>query len=224
MIGRWWAEAGKYQVLPIDGSIFERINVERPSIARPRSQYVYYPDGSPIPFSATPKLYNRPFSITAEAVIPTGGAEGILLAQGGRVGGYAFFVKAGKLRFIYNYLGRDLFDLASNSPVPEGEVTLRYEFEPNGEANFAVGKGVPALGQLYINGALVGALQMPHSVPNMFGTEGLTCGYDGGDRVAPREYADAFTFTGTLKRVTLDLSGDLIPDAEHEIKVAMARQ
>ena len=224
MIGRWWAEAGKYQVLPIDGSALERINVARPTIAEPRQQYVYYPNGGPIPFSAAPKLYNRPFSITAEAVIPAGGAEGILLAQGGRVGGYVFFVKEGKLRFIYNYLGRDRFDLASNIPVPEGEVTLRYEFEPTGEANFAVGKGVPALGQIYINGTLAGALQMPHSVPNMFGTEGLTCGYDGGDRVAPKEYAHAFPFTGTLKRVTLDISGDLIPDSEHDMKVAMARQ
>jgi arylsulfatase len=157
-------------------------------------------------------------------MIPAGGAEGILLAQGGRSGGYAFFIKDGKLRFIYNYLSRDLFDLISNIPVPRGEVTLRYEFEPTGNTNIAVGKGTSALGQIYINDILVGAMHMPHSVPIMFATEGLTCGYDGGDRVAPKEYADAFPFTGTLKRVTLALSGEFIPDLEQAIKIAMARQ
>ncbi len=55
----------------------------------------------------------------------------------------------------------------------------------------------------------------------MWGTEGLTCGYDGGDRVAPDEYSDAFRFTGKIKRVTLDLSGELIPDSEAEMKIAM---
>jgi arylsulfatase len=224
MVGRWWAEAGKYNVLPIDGSALPRLNVERPTIARPRSQFVFYPGGSPVPFAACPKVYNRPFSITADVVIPAEGAEGILLAQGGRTGGYTFFVKDQKLRFIYNYLGRDKFNLVSDEAVPAGEVVLRYEFEPNGQPDPAAGKGTPALGQLYINDKLVGATQMPHTVPNMFGTEGLSCGYDGGDRVAPDEYTDAFRFTGTIKRVTLDLSGDLIPDTQTDLKVAMARQ
>jgi arylsulfatase len=157
-------------------------------------------------------------------MIPSGGAEGILLAQGGRTGGYAFFVKDKKLRFIYNYLGRDIFNVTSDLEIPEGEVELCYEFEPTGQPDFTVGKGVPALGQLYINRKLVGAVQIPHSVPIMFGTEGLSCGYDTGDRVAPDEYSDEFKFTGTIKRVTLDLSGDLIPDAEADLRIAMARQ
>ena len=66
---------------------------------------------------------------------------------------------------------------------------------------------------------------MPYTVPNIFSSEGLTCGHDGGSRVAPDFYHDDFAFTGTLKRVTIDLSGeDLIPDSETDLKVAMARQ
>mgnify|MGYP002777669056 CR=1 FL=1 len=224
MVGRWWAEAGKYNVLPIDGDVRSRLSVERPTIAKPRNKFVYYPGGSPVPFAATPKVYNRPFSITAEVVIPAGGAEGVLIAQGGRTGGYTFFVKDRKLQFIYNYLGRDRFNLISNIDIPEGEVSLRYELEPTGQPNFAEGKGVPALGQIYINQQLVGYIQMSHTIPVMFGTEGLTCGYDGGDRVAPDQYSDVFTFTGTIKRVTLDLSGELIPDTAVDLKIAMARQ
>ena len=224
MIGRWWAEAGKYQVLPIDSSALERLNAERPTIAKPRNKFVFYPGGSPVPFTAAPRTYNRPWSIAADVVIPQGGAEGVLLAQGGNTGGYTFFVKDQKLHFLYNWLGHDKFWLHSNEAIPEGEVELRYEFEPTGKPDIAQGKGVPARGQLYINRKLVASIDMPFSILNMWGTEGLTCGYDGGDRVAADEYSDSFAFTGTIKRVTLDLSGEMIPDSEADMRIAMARQ
>jgi len=215
---------GKYGAMPLDGSMLERLNAERPSIAEERNSFVYYPGGSPVPFSAAPKLYNRPFSITADVLIPEDGAEGVLIAQGGVVGGYSFFVKDSRLTFVYNYLGRDFFTVVSDRDVPVGEVSLRYELEPTGEPDLAVGKGVPARGELYIDGKLVGAVDMPHTVPNIFCTEGMTCGQDGGSRVAPDDYDTAFPFTGTIKRVKIDLSGDLIPDTATDIKIAMARQ
>jgi len=224
MVGRWYVEAGKYQVLPIDGSVFERINVERPTIAKPRNKYVYYQGGSGVPFTAAPKVYNRPWSITAEVVIPQGGAEGVLLAQGGRTGGYTFFVKDKRLYFLYNFLGRDRFWLKSDATVPEGEVELRYEFEPTGKPDIAQGYGVPARGQLYINRKLVASIDMPYSILVIFGTQGLTCGYDGGEPAAPEEYDGTFRFTGTIKRVTVDLSGELIQDSEADMRIAMGRQ
>ena len=224
MVGRWWAEAGKYGVMPLDGDARTRMALERPTIARPRDKFVFYPGGSPVPFAAAPKVYNRPFSITADVVVPGDGAEGILIAHGGRVGGYAFFMKDDRLHFVYNYLGRDVFTVASDVTVPAGEVALRYEFEPSGGPDFAVGKGVPARGEVYIDQKLVGAVQMPYTVPVIFSTEGLTCGYDGGSRVAPDAYGDEFRFTGIIKRVTLDLSGDLIEDSANDLKIALARQ
>ena len=138
--------------------------------------------------------------------------------------GYTFFVKDGRLQFAYNYVGLDLFEVTSESDVPSGPVSLRYEFEPTGKPDIAAGKGVPARGQLYVDQKLVGVVDMPHTVPAMFGTEGLTCGRDGGSSVAPDSYTGAFPFTGVLERVTMDLSGELIPDSEHDMKVAMARQ
>jgi len=177
-----------------------------------------------VPFSAAPKVYNRPFSITAEVQIPDTGAEGVLIAHGGRTGGYSFFVKDSQLHFVYNFLGRDFFTVVSDMKVPTGDVSLRYELEPTGKPDFAAGKGVPANGQIYIDEKLVGAVDMPHTVPNIFSTEGLTCGHDGGSRVAPEHYHDDFAFTGTLKRVTIDLSGDLIVDTDADMKVAMVRQ
>jgi arylsulfatase A-like enzyme len=224
MVGRWWTEAGKYGVMPLDGDVRARLALERPSIARQRTKYVYYPGGSPVPFAATPKIYNRPFSITAEATVSPQGTEGILLAQGGRTGGYVFFMKDQRLRFVYNYLGRDISEVHSDEDIPPGDVSLRYEFEPTGQPDLAVGKGVPGRGELYIDERLVGAIELPHTVPVIFSTEGLTCGYDGGSRVAPDAYGDEFAFTGTLKRVTLDLGGDLIGDTDSDLRIAMARQ
>jgi uncharacterized protein YbbK (DUF523 family) len=170
------------------------------------------------------RVYNRSFTITADAVIPRGGAAGVILAQGSPSGGYTFFVKDNKLQFIYNYLGRENFQVTSNLEVPEGNVILRYEFEPVGQPDPPADKGTPALSQLYINKALVGAVQMPCTVQVSFGIEGLTCGYDGDNRVAPDQYPDQFPFSGLLKQVTLELAIGLIPVSTSDLKIAKARQ
>ncbi len=219
-----FGRSGRFDYRHAPGIVLQRINVERPTIAKPRNKVVFYPGGSPVPFAATLKTYNRPWSITAEVLIPQGGAEGVLLAQGGGTSGFTFFVKDHKLYFLYNWLARDKFWLKSSEVVPEGEVELRYEFEPTGKPDPAQGKGVPARGQLYINRKLVASIDMPYSILFMFGTQGLSCGYDAGDPAAPEEYSGEFRFTGTIKRVTIDLSGELIPDTEAEMKIAMRRQ
>jgi hypothetical protein len=97
---------------------------------------VYYPDAGPVAFAAAPKLYNRPHSITADVVMPEGGAEGILVTHGSRNAGYALFIKDGHLHYIHNYVGLDRFQVTSSEPVPTGAVSLRYEFEPTGQPNF----------------------------------------------------------------------------------------
>ena len=73
MVRRWYAEAGTYGVLPIVSADLARMNVERPTVSRPRDRYVYLPDSAPVAFAAAPKLYNRPYSVTADVVIPTTG-------------------------------------------------------------------------------------------------------------------------------------------------------
>jgi arylsulfatase len=224
LVDLWWAEAEKYQVLPLDGDVMYRLSVEKPSGSTAHDAFVLYPGGASVPFTATPKTYNRPWSITADVTIPPGGAQGVLVANGGRTGGYTFFIKDQKLYFLYNWLGRERFWLRAPDPLPEGDLELRYEFEPTGAPNPSLGHGVPARGQLYVNGDLVASIDMPFSVLRMFGTQGLTCGYDGGEPAAPEEYVGSFPFTGTIKRVTIDLSGDLIEDTEAELRTAMMRQ
>ena len=106
LIGTWYAEAGKYNVLPLDGSVLDRMLVERPELAAPRDRYVYYPNTQSVPNFAAPKLLNRPHSITANVEIPERGAEGVLLCQGSAAGGFSFFMQNGKLVFVHNYVAR----------------------------------------------------------------------------------------------------------------------
>ena len=223
MIATWYVEAGKYQVMPIDGSGLARMMAEKPLIALPRDTYTYLPNTQPIPNFAAPKVLNRPHSITADVEIPEQGAEGVLLSQGTAAGGYSFYVKDGKLRYVHNYVGRQLLEVESANIVPTGKHELRFEFEPTGPPDPAQGKGAPGRMQLYVDGALVGNAEAAITTPFMFNPGALTCGANPGSPVTP-DYEGPFAFTGTLHSVTLDVSGDLIQDPEAELRFHLARQ
>ena len=156
MIATWYVEAGKYDVMPIDGSGLARMVGEKPLIALPRDSYTYLPNTQSVPNFAAPRVLNRPHSITADVEIPEDGAEGVLLSQGTAAGGYSFYVKDGKLHYVHNYVGRELLGVESEDVVPAGKHELRFEFEPTGEPDMAQGKGAPGRLQLYIDGDLVG--------------------------------------------------------------------
>jgi arylsulfatase len=223
LIGTWYAEAGKYNVLPIDGSALTRLLVERPLLAPERDRYVYFPDTQSIPYSAGPKLLNRPHSITADVEIPDGGAEGVLLCQGAAPGGYSFFMKDGKLVYVHNYVAQDYFKVESPDAVPAGRHELRFEFEPTGDMNMLEGKGAPGRLQLYIDKDLVGETDVLYTTPLVLNPGALTCGSNPGSSIT-LDYRGPFTFTGTIHTVTIDVSGDLVIDAEAEMRLAMARQ
>ena len=84
-------------------------------------------------------------------------------------------------------------------------------------------KGTPGDGKLYINGKLVGAMELPVTLPVLYGIEGLSCWYDFGERVTHR-YDAPFTFTGHIDSVTVDLAGELTKDPEAELRRLMAQQ
>jgi arylsulfatase A-like enzyme len=223
MIGTWYVEAGKYDVMPIDGSGLARMLAEKPLIALPRDSYTYLPNTQSVPNFAAPKVLNRPHSITADVEIPEQGAEGVLLSQGTAAGGYSFFMKDGKLRYVHNYVGRKLLDVASEDVVPAGKHELRFEFEPTGKPDMQKGKGAPGRLQLYVDGKLVGNADADVTTPFVFNPGALNCGANPGSPVTP-DYVGPFTFTGTLHSVTLDVSGELIHDPEAELRVHLARQ
>lgn len=224
LINQWYVEAGKYNVLPIDGSAVSRIAIQRPQISKDRSRYVYYPGTQEVPENAAVRVLNRPHVIAALVDIPEGGAEGVLVRHGGRTGGYTMFVKDGKLHYVHNYVGVKELHVVSEKDVPEGRVILSYQFEPTGKPDIAHGKGTPGEGMLYFNEEQVGQAEIPLTIPNMIGLGGgLAVGQDAGSAVTD-SYKAPFAFTGTIHRVVVNVSGDRLEDHEAEIRAALARQ
>jgi arylsulfatase A-like enzyme len=224
MIGMWYVEAGKYQVMPVDGRGVLRFADERPQIAVNRSSYTYYPGTQAVPTNGGVNVLNRAHSITAEVEIPDDGAEGIILLHGGTDGGYAFYMKERKLHYVHNYVAKEYFHVESEEAVPAGQHQVRYEFEVTGQPDLGSGKGAPGRGQLYVDGQLVGQVEMPVTTPISMGlTSGIRAGSAPGAPIGDF-FEPPFEFTGGLTSVTVDVSGDLIVDEEAEMRRLMARQ
>jgi arylsulfatase A-like enzyme len=224
MIAQWYVEAGKYNVLPIDARGQQRFAEERPQIAVDRTQYTYYPHTQEIAQNTAPRILNRPHSISALVEIPEGGAEGVLVSQGGVDGGFSFFVQDRRLRYTYNYVAQQLFRVVSDEDVPTGRHALSFEFQPTGPAEPLKGKGTPGTAQLFIDGQPAGHGSLPVTIPLSMGlASGVSIGHDAGAPVTD-EYAPPFAFTGTIEKVVYDISGERIVDHEAEIRMALARQ
>jgi arylsulfatase len=228
MIALWYVEAGKYNVLPLDSRGTARFADERPQLTKDRQTYVYYPGTQTVPENVAVKVLNRAHSLTAEVEIPKGGASGVLICHGSNAGGYSLFVKDNKLHYVHNYVGAQEFRVASSEPVPEGKSQLRYEFEPTGKPDIAKGKGSPGRAQLYINDKLVGQADFPFTVPLLLGLGGgLTVGRNPGSPVSLL-YGPPYAFTGTIFKVTADVSGQMLQDTQEErnatAKRALSRQ
>ncbi len=224
MIATWYVEAGKFDVLPVDSRGQQRAMDPRPQIALARSSYIFYPDTQMVPANAGPNVMNRPFSMTADVDIPQGGAEGALISYGDVQGGISFYMQAGKLHYVYSYVGSNFFHIESTVPVPVGRHKLRFEFETTGPMDYKSGKGAPGHGQIFIDGKLVGEADIPLTMPVMIGLAGgFICGADTGSPVWDK-YEPPFRFTGTLYSTTVDLSGEMIKDHEADMRIALARQ
>jgi hypothetical protein len=224
MIGQWYVEAGKYNVLPIDSRGTLKFAEERPQISVDRKSYIYYPNTQAVPGNVAASLFNRPYTITAEVDVPEGGAEGVLMAYGGNDGGISLYVEDGKLHFVHNYVAQQYFHAVSDTDVPAGHQYLSVEFEVTGQADIDHGKGTPGIAKLFFGDQRVGQVEMPVTTPIQFGLGGaITIGFDSGSPVTP-EYKPPFKFTGALKRVRVDVSGEAFEDQAARFRAMLARQ
>ena len=224
MIGMWYVEAGKYNVLPIDSRGTLRLSAERPQIAVERKKYVYYPGTQVVPTNAAPRLLNCAHSISVDAVVPEGGAEGVLLSFGGNDGGFSFYVQNGKLTYGYNYVTDAYFKVESPEPLPSGRHIFSFQFDPTGPADFAKGKGTPAKITLLVDGKPVGTGDLPVTIPLSLGLgAGVAVGADPGSPAMP-DYKPPFEFTGQVNKVLVDVTGEAVENYEAKMQMYLARQ
>ncbi|GAA4754900.1 arylsulfatase [Sphingomonas daechungensis] len=224
MIGMWYVEAGKYNVLPIDSRGTMRFLEERPQIAPPRTHYVYYPGTQMVPTNAAPRVTNVPHRVAVHVSVPDGGASGALFTMGGNDGGFVFYVQNGRLTYGYNYVSDQRFKIQSDETIPAGEHVFGFEFTPTGAPDFANGKGVPATITLFVDGKSVGSGDLPVTIPLSLGLgAGICVGSDSGSPVMT-DYDPPFAFTGTIKKALVDVSGEPIEDREAQVRMYLARQ
>src|SRR4051812_11368842 len=134
-------EASKYRVLPIDDRVFERLNAAsagRPDLMGDRTSLTLSEGMVGMSENVFINIKNRSLSITAEVVIPDGGANGVILAQAGRFGGWSLYLKDGKPTYCYNFLGLEQFKVSAPAAVAAGKVTVRMNFDYDGGG---IGKG-----------------------------------------------------------------------------------
>jgi arylsulfatase len=224
MIAQWYVEAGKYHVLPVDGRGTSRFAEVRPQIADERTSYIYYPETEPIPPDVAVKVLNRTHTITADVDITSDAVEGLLVSHGANDGGYALYVKDNKLHYVHNYLAKAIYHIESEKTIPTGHHKLRYEFEVTGKPDPAAGKGAAGRGKLFIDNELVGQGDIPVTIPIAIGLSGkFSIGEAPSAPVTP-DYKGQFKFTGKINSIVVDVSGELIEDAEAKMRTVMARQ
>jgi arylsulfatase A-like enzyme len=220
-------EAVKYGVLPLDDRRIERFDSDlagRPVLVHGNSQLLFAGAGR-LTEGTLINIKNKSYSVTADVVIPDGGASGVLVAQGGAFGGWALYLHEGRPKYCYNLLGLQRYYAEAHAPVQAGSHQVRVEFVYDG--------GGPAKGgtaTLYVDGDKVGEGRVEHTQPLIFSAdETADVGYEGGTTVSDDYAAETSRFTGDISWVQIDVGEDAA-DADHlispeeRLRVAMALQ
>jgi arylsulfatase len=200
------SEAEKYNVLPIDDRFLVRVNADlagRPDIMGDRTSLTLYDGMDGMLENSFMNIKNRSMTITAELEIPEGGADGAILSQGGKFGGWSLYMKDGVPAYTYNFLGLQRFDVVAADALPAGESTVVLDFEYDGGG---LGKG--GLATLSVNGDTVGQGRVEMTQPMVFSAdETADVGLDNQTPVAVGIGVgrDETRFSGTIHEITLDV-------------------
>ena len=221
----WLIEATKYNVLPLDDRSAERLEPSlagRPTLIQGTSQRFYSGMGR-LSESSVVSIKNKSFSVTAEVDVPADGVEGVIIAQGGRFGGWSFYAKGGKAKFVYNVLGIQEFVTEADTAIPHGTHQVRMEFAYDGGGLAKGGKVT-----FYYDGEAAGTGRVGATQPLIFSADETTdIGYESGTSVTADYDSKTSRFSGRIKWVQIDLGDDNhdhLIDPEERQRVAMAKQ
>ncbi|MFN2136501.1 MAG: arylsulfatase [Candidatus Promineifilaceae bacterium] len=209
-------EAAKYNVFPLDDRRSERFDAAiagRPDLPAGRKTMTFYPGMSHLTENTVLNVKNRSHTITAEVEIPESGANGVIIAQGGRFAGWSLYVKDNAAKYVHNFFDADYYYVGGEEKLPAGTVTIRYHFTFEGEK-----PGGGGTGELFINDEKVAVGKIEKTVPFIFsGDETLDIG---GDLALPvtDDYPEGMSnkFSGTIHWVRIDLGDDTVSQLEPE--------
>lgn len=222
----WLIEAVRYNVLPLDDDVGKRLNSDlagRPVLIKGKTQLLFGSMGR-LSENSVLNIKNKSHSVTAELDVPESGAEGVIIAQGGNIGGWAVYAKAGKLKYCYNLVGVKYAYVEADAPLPAGPHQVRMEFAYDG-GGLAKGGTV----SLYVDGGKVGEGRVEATAPMVFSADdGLDIGRDTGAPVAEDYPPHGNAFNGKVRGVQIAIddeeAGGHVVSPDEAIRVALARQ
>ena len=223
----WLIEATRYNVLPLDDDLGKKMNPDtagRPTLIKGKTQLLFSGMGR-LSENCVLNLKNKSHSISAQIIVPKGGAEGVIVCQGGNIGGWSLYAKGGKLKYCYNLGGVQHFYVESANAIPGGEHQVRMEFS---YAGGGLGKGGKV--SLYTDGKKVGDGAVAMTLAMVFSADdGCDVGEDSGSPVSEDYGPVGNRFNGLIKGVQLAIadaaeSVDHLVKSEDAIRIAMARQ
>jgi arylsulfatase len=198
-------QAEKYHVLPMDDRVFERLDaaaVGRPDLMGGRTSMTLSEGMTGMMEGVFVNVKNRSKTITAEVEVPQGVANGTILAQGGRFGGWSLYVKDGVPGYAYNFLGLEQTRIVADKPLAPGKATVKFDFAYDGG-----GPGKGGMGTLYVNGEKVAEGRIEHTQAGLFSAdETADVGIDLGTPVVEAVGAEqASRFSGHIPKVTVEV-------------------
>ena len=191
-------EAKKYGVFPLDPRFSERMDPKLRIAGDPKTSWTYYGNSVWLPEPIGPQLFPRPHSITAELMIPKGGAEGVITCAGAFSAGWSLYIKDGKPSFRYTFFDIADVTISGADNLPEGKVTLKTEFTPDGTK-----EGGGTL-KMIVNETLAAEGKLKRSAFR-HGLEPFEVGRDSITPVSP-DYKTPFGFNGTIEKITFELT------------------
>jgi arylsulfatase len=217
----FWQEAEKYQVLPLDATVATRLISPRPSLSAGRTVFTYSGEITGTPNGDAPSILNSSYDFKAEVEIPQSGGEGMIVTQGGRFGGYGFYVLKGKPVFTWNLVDLKRVKWQGTEVLSPGKHTLEFDFKYNGLGmgtlafNNMSGIGQGGTGVLKVDGKAVATQTMEHTLPLILQwDENFDVGADTGTPVDDQDYQVPFTFTGKLDKLTLTIDRPQLTPAD----------
>jgi arylsulfatase len=218
LITRWWVEAERNQVLPLDNRVLWALIHPKPDHRVDRTRFEYFAGGAQVPEPVAVNVRNRSHALLVDVTVPEGTVpEGTLLALGSALGGWSLHLIGGRLRYIHNLYGKERHTLSAPDPIGPGPHALEYEFTKD--------DGLGGQGALRVDGVTVAEGPIARFTAGGFNGVGvgLTCGYEWGPAIGT-DYAAPFPATCAIDRAIVETRGPVVRDPIAEIEAILAEQ